>query len=341
MNDVVLISIRYALATGATALAVAIVQPSQPFLAVLAAYLFVARPFPGNALAGYLVATWSGVAAGLVLVALFPQQFWLLLPAFAVVVVLGLRELSRWTGPSGVLLLAMGLCATLPAGIVDPRGAVDAGWNHGANLTIGTLAAWLAFRLFAAPLPGPTPERKEISFSQAGFVAAVAIVALCAAAVLLPSASVVLEIAAVTTALGLIQQPARLGAKTAGALLGALGAMVFDILVAGSGNNLAALMTVFAALAGLMQVRRDWTPTLAQGGAMFAVAAPMFPAPDLSLAAMGTRVEAVCVGFLVATGLFGLLSLTPIRYANSSMAITLAAKKNSRSDSACSKNPKP
>ena len=192
MNDVVLISIRYALATGATALAVAIVQPSQPFLAVLAAYLFVARPFPGNALAGYLVAAWSGVAAGLVLVALFPQQFWLLLPAFAVVVVLVLRELSRWTGPSGVLLLAMGLCATLPAGIVDPRGAVDAGWNHGANLTIGTLAAWLAFRLFAAPLPGPTPERKEISFSQAGFVAAVAIVALCAAAVLLPSASVVL-----------------------------------------------------------------------------------------------------------------------------------------------------
>jgi hypothetical protein len=69
--------------------------------------------------------------------------------------------------------------------------------------------------------------------------------------------------------------------------------MVFDILVAGSGNNLAAflvaLMTVFAALAGLMQVRRDWTPTLAQGGAMFAVAAPMLPAPDLSLAAMGTR----------------------------------------------------
>jgi hypothetical protein len=150
MNDVVLISIRYALATGAAALAVAIVQPSQPFLAVLAAYLFVARPFPGNALAGYLVAAWSGVAASLVLVALFPQQFWLLLPAFAVVVVLGLRQLSRWTGPSGVLLLAMGLCATLPAGIVDPREAVDAGWNHGANLTIGTLAAWLAFRLFAA-----------------------------------------------------------------------------------------------------------------------------------------------------------------------------------------------
>ena len=32
----------------------------------------------------------------------------------------------------------------------------------------------------------------------------------------------------------------------------------------------------------------------------------MLPAPDLSLAAMGTRVEAVCVGFLVATGSFGL-----------------------------------
>jgi hypothetical protein len=51
---------------------------------------------------------------------------------------------------------------------------------------------------------------------------------------------------------------------------------------------------------------------MAQGGAMFAVAAPMLPAPDLFLAAMRTSVEAVCVGFLGATGLFGLLScLTP------------------------------
>jgi hypothetical protein len=41
---------------------------------------------------------------------------------------------------------------------------------------------------------------------------------------------------------------------------------------------------------------------------MFAVAAPMLPAPDLSLVAMGSRVDAVCVGFTVATGLFGLLS---------------------------------
>jgi hypothetical protein len=315
MSDVVLASVRYALATGATALALAIVQPSQPFLAVLAAYLLVARPFRGNDLAGCLLAVWSGVAAGLVLVALFPQQFWLLLPAFAVVIVLGLQGVSRWTGPPGILLMAMGLCATLPAGIVHPPEAVHAAWDHGANLTIGTLAAWTAFRFFAAPFSSPTPERREISLSQAGLIAAVAIVALCVAAVLLPSTSVVLEIAAVTTALGLIQPPPRLGAKTVGALLGALGAMVFDILVAASENLtvfLVALITVFAALAGLMQVRRDWTPTLAQGGAMFAVAAPMLPAPDLSLAAMGTRVGAVCLGFSVATGLFGLLScLTP------------------------------
>jgi len=315
MSDVVLVSVRYALATGGAALAVAIVQPSQPFLAVLTAYLLVARPFRGNDLAGCLLAAWSGVAAALFLVALFPQQFWLLLPAFAVVIVLGLRAVSRLTGHSGVLLMAMGLCATLPAGIVHPRGAIHAGWDHGANLTIGTLAAWTAFRLFAAPFSGPTPERKEISLSQAGFVAAVAIVAVCAAAVLLPSASVVLEIAAITTALGLLQPPPGLSAKAIGALLGALGAMVFDSLLAGSGNDLTvflvALMTIFAALSGLMQVRRAWAPTLAQGGAMFAVAAPMLPAPDLSLAAMTTRVEAVCVGFMVATGLIGLLSCLP------------------------------
>jgi hypothetical protein len=312
MSDVVLVSFRYALATGATALALAIVQPSQPFLAVLAAYLLVARPFRGNDLTGCLLAIWSGVAAGLVLVALFSQQFWLLLPAFAVVIVLGLREISRRTGPSGILLLTMGLCATLPAGIVHPREAVHAAWDHGADLTIGTLAAWTAFRLFAAPFSSPTPERREISLPQAGFVGAVAIAALCAAAVLLPSASVVLEIAAVTMALGLIQPPPHLGAKAVGALLGALGAMVFDILIAGSGNDLTgflvALITVFAALAGVIQVRRTWAPILAQGGAMFAVAAPMLPAPDLSLAAMATRVEAVCAGSMVAAGLFGLLS---------------------------------
>ena len=309
--------VRYALATGAAALAVALIQPSQPFLAILASYLLVARPFRGNDLAGCLLAAWSGVAAGLALVTLFPQQSWLLLPAFAGVIVLGLRELSRRTGPSGVLLMVMGLCATLPAGFVHPRGTVHAGWNHGANLTIGAVAAWLAFRFLGAPVSGQTPERKGISLPQAGFVAGVAIAALCAAAVLLPSSSVVLEIAAVTTALGLIQPPPHLGAKTAGALLGALGAIVFDSLVAGSRNDLAVflvtLMSVFAALAGLMQVRRAWTPALTQAGAMFAVAAPMLPAPDLSLAAMGTRVEAVSIGFLVATGLFGLLrQLAPL-----------------------------
>ncbi len=35
---------------------------------------------------------------------------------------------------------------------------------------------------------------------------------------------------------------------------------------------------------------------------MFAVAPPMLPVPDLSLAAMGTHVEAVCVGFMVVRG---------------------------------------
>src|SRR5258705_1176545 len=106
MNDVVLISIRCALATGATALAVAIVQPSQPFLAVLAAYLFVARPFPGNALAGYLVAAWSGVAAGLGFVALVSPPFWLLLPGLAVLVPLGLPEVSRLARAHRVLPFA-------------------------------------------------------------------------------------------------------------------------------------------------------------------------------------------------------------------------------------------
>jgi multidrug efflux pump subunit AcrA (membrane-fusion protein) len=91
---------------------------------------------------------------------------------------------------------------------------------------------------------------------------------------------------------------------------------IFDILISGSGNDitvfLVALITTFAGLAGLMQVRKTWVPALAQGGAMFAVAAPMLPAPDLSLAAMATRVEAVCAGCMVVAGLFGLLScLTP------------------------------
>jgi hypothetical protein len=80
-GNVVLVSVRYALATGATALAVAIVLPSQPFLAVLAAYLLVAKPSRGNDLAGLptgMERCCGGSGFGRVL----PQQFWLLLPAF-------------------------------------------------------------------------------------------------------------------------------------------------------------------------------------------------------------------------------------------------------------------
>jgi hypothetical protein len=80
-GNVVLVSVRYALATGATALAVAIVLPSQPFLAVLAARLLVAKPSRGNDLAGLptgMERCCGGSGFGRVL----PQQFWLLLPAF-------------------------------------------------------------------------------------------------------------------------------------------------------------------------------------------------------------------------------------------------------------------
>jgi hypothetical protein len=124
-------------------------------------------------------------------------------------------------------------------------------------------------------------------------------------------------IAALTTIWALSQPalPTRLGHKTAGALLGATLSIVLDIIVAGSGNTFTVfLVTLMAILAGLACCTLRWNAQAAcftQCCAMFTVAAPMIPAPDTSLAAMGSRIVAILIGFGSAAGVYGLMRLAP------------------------------
>lgn len=320
MNEMLRLAGRYAVATGLTALAVAIFRSPQPFLGVLTAYLLLARPVPLGEVPALFAAAWSGVGAGIVAVTLFPQQPWLLFPAFAGIMILAIHLAARSGNAATVLLVAMGLCASLPAGLVYPAGALASGWAHGWDLSIAVIAAWLSFTLFPAPSSPGGAGPGAFSTQRAPFVALAVVLAAWVAVTVLPRSSVVLVVAAATTALSLSQPglPAPLFQRTGGAVLGAALGVVFDVLLGGSGNSfsvfLVALMAVFGGLACCICRWKSMTPCLAQCCAMFAVAAPMLPAPDTSLAAMGARISAVLLGFCAAAGVYvltGLVSSPP------------------------------
>ncbi|CAN5828852.1 hypothetical protein BH09VER1_BH09VER1_42250 [soil metagenome] len=302
---------RHAVAIAAATLVMAIFRLPQPFLAVLAAFLMLARPFWAEEIPARLGAAWVGVGLGLLLVCLFPQQPWLLFPAFCVVTIISIRLAAR-TGSSAVaLLVAMGLCASLPAGLISPHAALEACWAHGWNLSIGVVVAWASFALFpSAPVLGAP----AFSAQNALYVALTVVVASWVALVLQPISSVILVIAAATSALGMSQPgvPARFGQKTLGACLGGALSVVLDVTVAGSGNSIAIFLAAMGLFAGGMAwCMRRWSGAAScftQCCAMFVVAAPMLPGPDTTLAAMGGRVAAVLAGFFTAAGVYGLMA---------------------------------
>lgn len=316
MSETVRFVARHALATAVAALVMAIFRLPQPFLAVLAAFLMLARPFGLDEIPSRLAAAWFGVVMGLLLVCLFPQQPWLLFPAFCLVTMLSIRLAAR-TGNAGIaLLVAMGLCASLAAGLVSPNAVLEAGWAHGWNLSIGVLAAWAGFVMFPA---GPAPSGPAFTAQNALTIALTVVVASWVALVFQPISSVILVIASATSALGLSQPgiPARLSQKTIGAVLGCALSVVFDVGVAGSGNSIAIFLAAMGLfVGGLAWCMRRWSgaaPCFTQCCAMFVVAAPMLPGPDNNLAGVGGRVAAVLVGFFTAAGVYVLMrSVTPL-----------------------------
>jgi len=307
---------RSALAAAATSLVMAIFRMPQPFLAVLAAFLMLGRSFDAAEIPIRLAAAWFGVVVGLLLVCLFPQQPWLLFPAFCIVTILSIRLAARTGNAAVALLVAMGLCASLPAGLISPNAALTACWAHGWNLSIGVVIAWASFAIFPA---APAPGAPAFSAQNALYIALTVVVASWVALLLQPISSVILVIASATSVLGLSQPnaPSHLGQKTIGACLGSALSVVFDVMVAGSGNSIAIFLAAMGLfVGGLAWCMRRWSgaaPCFTQCCAMFVVAAPMLPGPDDNLAAMGGRVAAVLVGFFTAAGVHVLVrSVTPL-----------------------------
>jgi len=303
---------RHAITLGAVALVTAIFRPPQPFLAILAAYLLLSRP--PREIPQRILAAWLAAGAGVLLVALFPQQPWVLLPVYGGVAIWALRFSCRFGDEGIVLLVAMGLGAGLPAGIGDPARALEAGWFHAWNLAIGVCCARFGYFVIPALVPPPPTALAEIPWRSAIYIGVATACAVVAAALVLPGSGVVLVIACLTTGLAIVETPQpHLIQKSIGALAGALIAVAFDSIVSGAANSLAVFLCAFAFLFGALSWgMKSWpeaAPCLGQCCAMFSVASPTVPSPDTSLLPMGIRVAAVLVGFLVASGIYGLALL--------------------------------
>lgn len=319
-------AVRHGLAVVLAAFVVALLRMPQPFLATLAAYLLTgsyAAMLPrarGREMAASVLAIWIGAGSGILLTALFPQQPWIFLPALgglaAVEVYWGSRS-GSWTR---LLLLLMGLCGVAAAGIGRPEWALQAGWAHGWNLSIGlgaaVLAGWMVPEGRDVPL-GKGGHRLTAATAREGapcsacLAAGITVaLALLVAAIFLPGLGVVLVIASAVMIWGLIQPGAQaaLAARFAGMAIGAFLSLAFDSVVAGSGNQL----TVFLGAMGLTVVGVLWLATRfpkmgvawRQAGAMFVVVAPMIPAPDVTLTAAGMRIWAVLLGCGVGIGVY-------------------------------------
>ncbi len=144
----------------------------------------------------------------------------------------------------------------------------------------------------------------QISASQLGLSGRFALVAACAT---MPSQSVVMSIAAMTTALSLEPGSRGIFFKVAGGGLGVLASIAFLILVSGAGNDLAGFLVALALVLGglewLAVAHPDRSAMFRQAGAMFAIASTILPRPEASLAGPGERMLAVFLGLAVAAAI--------------------------------------
>ncbi|MEO6054757.1 MAG: hypothetical protein ABIP97_12155 [Chthoniobacterales bacterium] len=302
MNKPLHIAGRQACAVALAALAMGIIRNPQPFLSVLAAFLLASGDsLEHGRIFHRIVGAWLGALAGTVIITLFPEQPWLLLPAFALVIAVGIRQVSFTKDDSLVLLTLLGLITCIPTGIVQPSAVLTAAGAHGVNLTCGIISAAIAFFLFPAPKGLPRETSPIFPFKNALFVGITTSLTMVLGAFFPPGAAVVVIASglmsfrlAVPGTLPLIPE------KMRGAILGTLLAIVFDVIVAGAGNNIAVFLLaqslVFGVLAWIGVTRKGMKPVMLQGAAMFAVAAPMLPTPDVTLQAMGVRIAAVLIG---------------------------------------------
>ncbi|MEO8207207.1 MAG: hypothetical protein ABI615_13585 [Chthoniobacterales bacterium] len=293
---------RQACAVVLAGLAMGIIRNPQPFLCILAAFLLASNDsLPHSRIFFRIAGACAGALAACLLISLFPEQPWLLLPAFALLITFGIRWVSFLKDDSVVLMALLGLVTCIPTGIVHPAAVLTAGGAHAVNLTCGILSAAIAFSLFPPEKELPLETSPVFPFQNALLVGVTTSLSMIVASMFLPGAAVVVIAAAlmifrlaVPDTLPLIPQ------KALGAILGALIAIAFDIIIAGAGNDIAfflvALAVIFGTLAWIGNWQKKVKPIMLQAASMFAVAAPMLPRPYFRLEAMGIRIAAVLIG---------------------------------------------
>ncbi|MEO6847020.1 MAG: FUSC family protein [Chthoniobacterales bacterium] len=294
---------RYAAAATSAALVTATFHVPQPFLGVLVAFLLVsAKSLPHERIFLRLVGAVIGIVTGVLLLVTFPQQPWLLLPIFAVIVAAGLYYSSLTKDDSVVLSTLVALVAGVPTTILSPNLAVFGALTHGINVIIGILCAAFAFLLFPAKEVFSKDTIEIYSFSRALSVGITVVLGMVFAAIFLPTGAAILVIASAIMAFRLFESsvPSFITQKMMGAVVGVILAILFNIIIVGAADNI----TLFLIILGLFFVAAGWVghwkpgicPCLLQGTAMFAVAAPCLPEPQTSFVAMMGRVEDVIVG---------------------------------------------
>jgi uncharacterized membrane protein YccC len=294
---------RHVVAVSAAALTAAVFHLPQPFLIVLTAFLLACEnSLPHDRILFRIAGAWAGSLCGIVVMTAFPDQPWMLVSTFGLMVAACLHFASRTGDDSITLVTGMGAAAGIPAGILHPAAAITAGGFHAINIACGILSAALAFSLF--PVKGDSPRRSAplFSFRMALSVGVITAMGLVWAALFIPHGGVILVIASYIMGLRLFAPGVQpfVVQKTVGAVLGVLLGAIFNVLLSGMTNDitffLLLLAAFFAALAWIGEWRKEICPCMAQAGAMFAVAAPALPRPDISLFAMGVRIEEVLLG---------------------------------------------
>lgn len=295
-------SLLAAAVVAGTALAMGVFRLPQPFLGVLAACLLWGRPAVGRQVwTVRVLAGWAGSAAGAGILVALPQQPWVSLPLFALVLGAGYRGVKSRAGAGAAMLFGMGMAASFPSGVVVASEGLVAAVIHGSALTVGAVVVAVA----------QSGDRKSSADDQAAMPANVwplplaAVTSVVISSAVFPAGSVVMTVASVVAADAFFSAGSgrdvvqRLG----GAAVGALAGVMVLILAFGSTNDLTLYLAGLAALAAVFEFLVLRFPLLVgagrQAAAAFVVVATSFPRPTGTMDASFERGLAVFGGVLL------------------------------------------
>ena len=296
-------SSRAAISCGLALLAVGILRLPDPFLATVTALVLAGLPLAeGDSPARQALSAMAGWAAGLAVLAAFPQQPWLAIPTFCGVVAWGASRIVAKGAIGSASVFAVGAVAVFSVGTpIVATGTVTRAAAH--LLSIGTAVAAAGFARLCFPPAQATSHTGFPSNFPSGFAALFLVYSI--GILLIPTSVVPMAVAAGFSLVSLAASPVPLyHQRIGGALVGSTISVVFLTLLSGSGNNLAVfLFGITCPLALLSQLAAAYPGRGAfwnQAGATLAVAATVFPAPPDTLYASTLRAASVLAGVCLA-----------------------------------------